>query len=562
MNYFLLKEMDVSGKRERSGEDDNDDDNDVVRKCKKSCISLLDKFEGIIRAKHCDAEKIFSFVQQNFNSSNHKDMFNFYVILLSEICDNCFYAENNLTEILEQILTFMRENPCEYHFSRKYSFNSLLNIIKMIDYWSIRDSDRIIYDHFIYNIVVSHRDFLISNFQQIVDMDENSPYRKLFLYSIGIFSSNDSIHDENYVMPSFDVIITYIIQDSFLENFVKFLYVKKIVVPSTEHFEIAAKHNTRNMILYYLKIKVAHNAVILYYLKLHELNGLHFVKVHMFNDSNIQFYDELARLFSSSGHIDILKEFSTRNIKLPNNVIFEASKNGNIEIMEYFINLDYIQEFYHFDRLLCKSFIIILQNEKYDTFNYFYTNGIINDNVMYKIIIQSLNDNEYECLKYLYRNYLQKFIKVINSNKTFFRTVVRIISENNLDFIYFILDVYFQLKKNRAKTHIYMIIYGIISNGNVDIVHEIVSKHNVVLSDYTGLTSLCVKHNNFDMLRYVSEHGAIKDENVIVLAMEKCRLDIIQYAFAHNYPIPMGLRNQVDEQLKMFKFLSDLLSRI
>jgi hypothetical protein len=392
-------------------------------------------------------------------------------------------------------------------------------------------------------------------------MDENSPYRKLFLYSIGIFSSNDKIDTENYQFPSFDVIVPYCIKDIFLGNFVKYLYEKNILIPTSEHFEIAAKHEMQNMIFYYIKKEVKFNAKILYYLKLIELEKskpCNFT-INLFNFNNITLFPEMIILFTSSGHIDILKQFSNKGIYLSNDVLYEAAKNGNSEIMEYYFN--YIQniDVDFLNILLRRSFIILIRNKKYDTFNYFYyQTDYISDDIMKMMILEIIKTNDYECIKYFYENYVEKFTKIVKSIRTFYTYMIKAIEYAKIEYIYFLFDIYIDIKKKFSDLHKYKILQAIISNGNIEVLDRFIIQYSIDLKKFRCLTSLCVKNDNFEMLCYLTDKNANKDEDVITLAIEKCRLDIIKFAVDHDYPRQLLLRDNISKKLEIYMYLNNL----
>ena len=553
----------VLGKREIDQVNIRDEQNEESKK-QKFRVFLLEDLKKHIKFKYpIDYENILNCIERESDKYNNikdreRNEIYFFILILSELYKNLSLAGNELNNNLLDILKFMKDYPI---ILSVYSFELLMNTIKIINFWNIQPIHTILINNIIYEYVISQRKSFINNYQQIKDMDPNCPYRQLFLYSLGKFHDVDDIKEKDHILPSLEEVTKYCISDIFLYEFAIYLYGKKIVESSTEHFEIASKNRISKMISYYIKNKVRPNAKIVYYLKLYELDDPRIpFKINLFDNQTIRrFGDEISVLFTTSCHIDILKEFVKREIRLCDEVLFEASRIGNIPIMEFFF-----KSYFDFNSylltyttligyLLFASLKLVIKHKMYDAFNYFYEGNHITSDIMDSIIIDLLKDNYYDGIKYLHENYGKYF----NNIKKFYTYIIFSIKLNKEDYTYFLLDIYFKRKhdKKNNNNHISQIINEFILNGNIQFLDNFIIKYNIDLCKFENLTSLSVKYNNFDMLCYLTDKDASKDPDVVILAIEKCRLDMVKYAIEHDYPYPSFLKENINEKLELYKYL-------
>ena len=147
-----------SSKRPRECDETENDDESDLKKQKKyqqwrmKANNLIEIIKSDIRKKFpLLAEEIFSFVQMNvINSDKEKEIVTyficFYMIIRSKIGIYSLVIDNSLYYILDIFLKFVKEHTFILYSSDLYSFTSLLNIIKLDDFWDLNPLDkRIIY---------------------------------------------------------------------------------------------------------------------------------------------------------------------------------------------------------------------------------------------------------------------------------------------------------------------------------------------------------------------------------------------------------------------------------
>lgn len=495
------------------------------------------------------SNKIFDYIDINSIKFNNIDYIKsyyiiFYIIILSELAESCFYTKDSLDNILKYFLEYIEQY--EINLYEINSFKSLMNILKLDDFWNLNSSEKTIIYNFIFPILISNRGSFKDHIEEIKSINEYSPFSKLFLYLLG--DSNE--------LPSFDNILCKCLSYSELNYFVIYLYEKKIIQCSSEHFLIAIVKKNFKMIKYYIKKNVEKNTNILYMLKLLELEGLLEYKINLFCIINVPFFKGLSILFASSGHIDILKEFTQRNIQLSYDVLYEAAKHGHQNIIFYFLNLDYIKNFIFLNELMINMLIILIKHKHYDVFNSTFHNINYNHNFIKKFILELFQHAEYDSLKFIYTHYYGMLKSIIKPFKKFYLFITQSLTMNDINYIYFLFDIYIEIKNTVTNLHKHKIIKSIIINGNIEILIQFINKFSIDLSMFNNISSLCVEHNNLPILRYLTEHNVYKDKNVITLAIEKNNFDIMKYAIENNYPYHIELKTQCEEKLKILKYLS------
>ena len=150
-------------------EDDHNDEI-VLKKLKEDEIWKTKAYElikiikiDIIKKFPLLAEEIFSFIEANvIHFDKEKDIATyficFYMIVRSEIGYYCLISEDSLYDILEIFLKFIQKHNFILCSSDLYSFDSLLNIIKLDDFWDLNILDKRIIYNFIYEYMINKRE--------------------------------------------------------------------------------------------------------------------------------------------------------------------------------------------------------------------------------------------------------------------------------------------------------------------------------------------------------------------------------------------------------------------
>ena len=104
------------------------------------------------------SNKIFDYIDINSIKFNNIDYIKsyyiiFYIIILSELAESCFYTKDSLDNILKYFLEYIEQY--EINLFEITSFKSLMNILKLDDFWNLSSSEKKIIYNFIFPILIT-----------------------------------------------------------------------------------------------------------------------------------------------------------------------------------------------------------------------------------------------------------------------------------------------------------------------------------------------------------------------------------------------------------------------